>query len=144
MLRLENKVAVVTGGASGIGQAIVDYIMVLSPQRIILGGGVTHQECLLPLVRKEVEEAAPTSKTAAMSEDDTELFDLLKKLRARLAAKASMAPYMVFSNATLQEIARKKPRNRTDFRKISGVGEIKTAWYAQDFLEVINQYLSEG
>ena len=29
-------------------------MMILSPQRIILGGGVTHQEHLLPLVREEV------------------------------------------------------------------------------------------
>ncbi len=38
-----------------IGQAITNYIMILSPERIILGGGVSHQPCLLPLVRKEVE-----------------------------------------------------------------------------------------
>ena len=39
-----------------IAQAIVDYMMVLSPERIILGGGVTPQECLLPLVRRQVEK----------------------------------------------------------------------------------------
>lgn len=38
-----------------IGQALVNYIMLLSPQRIILGGGVTHQEHLMPLVREEVK-----------------------------------------------------------------------------------------
>lgn len=38
-----------------IGQAIVDYIMILSPQRIILGGGVMHQEHMMPLVREEVK-----------------------------------------------------------------------------------------
>lgn len=38
-----------------IGQAIVSYIMILSPERIVLGGGVSHQPCLLPLVRREVE-----------------------------------------------------------------------------------------
>lgn len=37
-----------------IGQAIVNYIMVLSPERIIVGGGVMHQEQMLPLIRKEV------------------------------------------------------------------------------------------
>ena len=37
-----------------IGQAITNYIMILSPQRIICGGGVMHQPCLLPLIRKEV------------------------------------------------------------------------------------------
>lgn len=37
-----------------IGQAVTNYILLLSPQRIILGGGVMHQESLLPLVRQEV------------------------------------------------------------------------------------------
>lgn len=37
-----------------IGQAIVNYIVVLSPERIIVGGGVMHQEQMLPLIRKEV------------------------------------------------------------------------------------------
>lgn len=37
-----------------LGQAIVNYIMILSPERIILGGGVSHQEQLLPMVREEV------------------------------------------------------------------------------------------
>lgn len=38
-----------------IGQALVNYIVTLSPQRIILGGGVTHQEQMMPLIRKEVK-----------------------------------------------------------------------------------------
>lgn len=37
-----------------IGQAICDYIMILSPEKIVLGGGVTHQEQMLPMVRREV------------------------------------------------------------------------------------------
>jgi len=39
-----------------IAQALVDYIMVLSPQKIILGGGVMHQEHMMPLVLKELKE----------------------------------------------------------------------------------------
>lgn len=35
-----------------IAQALVNYSMVLSPRRIVLGGGVMHQEQLFPLVRK--------------------------------------------------------------------------------------------
>ncbi len=38
-----------------IAQAIVDYILTLSPRRIILGGGVMHQTQLFPLIRKEVK-----------------------------------------------------------------------------------------
>lgn len=39
-----------------LGQAICNYICILSPERIILGGGVLHQEGLIPLIRQEVEK----------------------------------------------------------------------------------------
>ena len=39
-----------------IAQALVDYIVILSPQRIVLGGGVMHQEQMMPLVRQQVKE----------------------------------------------------------------------------------------
>ena len=39
-----------------IAQALVDYIMILSPRKIILGGGVMHQEQLFPLIREKVKE----------------------------------------------------------------------------------------
>lgn len=39
-----------------IAQAIVNYILVLSPHRIVLGGGVMHQEQLFPLIRNKVKE----------------------------------------------------------------------------------------
>lgn len=37
-----------------IAQAIITYILTLSPERIVLGGGVMHQEQLFPLIRKHV------------------------------------------------------------------------------------------
>lgn len=39
-----------------IAQALVNYIMVVSPERIILGGGVMHQEQLFPMIRNKVME----------------------------------------------------------------------------------------
>ncbi|GBG07554.1 fructokinase [Paenibacillus agaridevorans] len=38
-----------------IGQAVTSTILLLSPKRIILGGGVMHQKQLLPLIRQEVQ-----------------------------------------------------------------------------------------
>jgi len=37
-----------------LGQAVMSTILMLSPKRIIMGGGVMHQEQLLPLIRSEV------------------------------------------------------------------------------------------
>ncbi len=38
-----------------IAQALVNYIMIISPERIVLGGGVMHQEHIIHLIRKEVK-----------------------------------------------------------------------------------------
>jgi len=42
--------------AEYIAQALVSYILILSPQRLVLGGGVMHQEVLFSLIRKRVQE----------------------------------------------------------------------------------------
>ena len=39
-----------------LAQAVANYILILSPQKVILGGGVMHQEQMFPLVRKKVQE----------------------------------------------------------------------------------------
>ena len=42
--------------ADYIAQALMNYILILSPERIILGGGVMHQEQLFPIIRKKTAE----------------------------------------------------------------------------------------
>ncbi len=39
--------------AEYIAKALVNYILILSPERIVLGGGVMHQEHLFPLIRRK-------------------------------------------------------------------------------------------
>lgn len=54
--RLKDKKEVWELEAFYLAQAIADYIVVLSPKRIVLGGGVMHQEQLFPLVRTKTKE----------------------------------------------------------------------------------------
>ncbi len=42
--------------AEYIAKALVNYILILSPERIVLGGGVMHQEQLFPLIRHKTQE----------------------------------------------------------------------------------------
>lgn len=53
---LQDKIQVWELEAYYLAQAIMNYILILSPQRIILGGGVMHQEQVLPLIRSKVRE----------------------------------------------------------------------------------------
>ena len=87
------------------------------------------------LVLKE-EKLLPIGEDG-MTEDERELFDLLRECRGKLARQNGVAPFMIFSNATLMDMAKKRPTNITAFKRVSGVGEMKAQWYGKDFLKVL-------
>ena len=93
------------------------------------------------LVRKEQDEPNRAAASVKLSGDEADLYDALRQLRGELAKESNVPAYVVFSNATLQDMARKKPRNMTDFKRVSGVGELKAAWYGKTFLDRIREYL---
>ncbi|MGH2117668.1 ROK family protein, partial [Aerococcus sp. L_32] len=43
--------------ANYLGQAIANYTLTLAPERVVLGGGVMHQDQLLDKIRTQVEKA---------------------------------------------------------------------------------------
>jgi ATP-dependent DNA helicase RecQ len=94
------------------------------------------------LVRKEQEVVAEKILTTVkLNAEEENLYEALRQLRARLAEEANVPAYVVFSNATLQDMARKKPRNSTEFKRVSGVGELKCKWYGNAFLAEIRKFL---
>lgn len=95
-------------------------------------------------VEIEPEETLPVVSGAKLSGLDAELFDFLKELRGKLAKEAGIPAYVVFSNATLTDMAKKKPKTISEFRKVSGVGEIKAAWYGTAFLKQIQAFQDDN
>ncbi len=95
-------------------------------------------------VEPEPEASVTFLGAAKLPAEDADLFDVLKELRASLAKEAGIPAYVVFSNATLTDMAKKKPKTMSEFRKVSGVGEIKAAWYGTAFLKRIQQYADEN
>ncbi|MBP3660669.1 MAG: DNA helicase RecQ [Oscillospiraceae bacterium] len=90
------------------------------------------------LVLKQ-EEKLQRLDDDGMTEDERELFDLLRECRSRLARANGVAPFMIFSNATLMDMARKHPTNMTAFKRVSGVGEMKASWYGKEFLKILKK-----
>jgi len=66
------------------------------------------------------------------------LFDRLRVLRKQIADSANVPPFVVFSDATLLEMASSKPRDERELLSITGVGEHKLRKYGASFLSVIN------
>lgn len=71
-----------------------------------------------------------------------ELFEALRSLRKELAIKEKLPPYMIFSDATLTQMATDKPTNLELMKGIRGVGEFKLQKYGEEFLSVIKSYIS--
>ena len=83
-------------------------------------------------------------KTSRKIKDyDSSLFDRLKKLRLSLSKKRNIPPFIVFSDASLAEMAKYKPLNDEDFLKIKGVGDKKLIQYGDIFIAEIKDYCDE-
>jgi len=80
--------------------------------------------------------AAPASPAAA-SAGGRELFETLRALRKRLADAQGMPPYVIFHDATLREIAERRPVTLGEFAGIRGVGEAKLARYGEEFVALV-------
>ncbi len=90
------------------------------------------------------EKTRNRSVVDALTEHDATLFDQLRALRRRLADEQGVPAFVVFSDATLRELAAVKPANRQAMRRVSGVGPTKLERYGSDFLSVIREYVSSA
>jgi ATP-dependent DNA helicase RecQ len=74
---------------------------------------------------------------AVFEGDDKALFERLKELRREFAAKEGVPAYIVFSDASLRDMCRKKPASLAQFSEVNGVGSVKLEKYGGAFLEAI-------
>lgn len=68
------------------------------------------------------------------------LYEVLCILRTDLARTEGVPAYVVFSNATLADMALKRPHTPRDFLDVSGVGEYKARRYGSAFLDAIQKW----
>ena len=88
-----------------------------------------------PLEIKGSKKALEPSPAAPA--EDSGLLAALKAERSRLARRDNVPAYIVFSNATLSDMAAKAPKDMGELLQVSGVGEVKAARYGEEFLAVI-------
>ncbi|MDR1277925.1 MAG: DNA helicase RecQ [Treponema sp.] len=71
---------------------------------------------------------------------DEALFLKLKELRGRLSQEARVPAYIVFSDASLRDMCRKRPQSPEQFLNVAGVGAVKLEKYGDDFLGIIRGF----
>ena len=93
---------------------------------------------------KSLEMPARSAPAEEARQAESGLLQSLKDLRYRLAQKEGVPPFMIFSNATLTDLALTRPRSLADFLRVSGVGEVKARKYGTAFLLAIEDAAESG
>lgn len=102
---------------------------------------VFHKKHLLE-VKKAKKKGIPTEKLLESFDED--LFEKLRDVRYNLSQEKGLAPFMVFHDSTLREMASYFPKDRESMLMIKGVGEKKYENYGEDFLKVIEEYTDKN
>lgn len=122
-------------------QKVGDYgvLQITTTGREVLRGETTPQ-LLAPA--KRVKDSRGRTE-ANWDGVDRGLFDSLRTLRAALAAEKAVPAYIVFGDATLRDMARRRPTSVESLAAVRGVGAAKLRDYGQQFLDAIVAYCSE-
>lgn len=107
---------------------------------VLAGNRQVVQERVIAPAEAEAVLAKPkrSKRSGAVDEEALRpLFDALRAARYELAKKEHIPPFVIFSDATLWEMAAHQPQTLADMAAIKGVGEFKLNKYGKRFIDVI-------
>ena len=124
----------------------------LIKQNIVNNSALQLTEEARPVLRSEVKlelatprltfSASAYSQKQASIRYDKDLFARLRFLRKQIADKENIPPYVVFNDATLEEMAQFTPTTKVEMLDINGVGERKLERFGDAFMNLIQSHLA--
>lgn len=126
-----------------VGQGYLDKVGEYNTLAVTETGKLVLKGEATPNLLKPSSAAEKKTRTRSKSDEtlwqgvDKDLFEELRRLRKNIAETSGKPPYTVFHDTSLRDMASRKPKTRTEFLEILGVGEKKCELYAADFLGVI-------
>lgn len=97
----------------------------------------------LKVIREEIKVEFKEDKVTKSRYVENELYEMLVSLRSEISKEEGIAPYMVFGDATLKNMASVYATNKEEMLNISGVGQIKYEKYGKRFEDIIEKYIEE-
>ena len=91
--------------------------------------------------KAESDESFQASKGAAL---DDALLKILKDLRKKVAAQHQLPPYVIFQDASLEDMATVYPISSDEFANVQGVSKGKALRYGKQFSDLIKKYVEEN
>lgn len=102
-----------------------------------------NRNIFLSKFSKQQTPKAQKKSTPDRNNSEKELFEMLKAVRRQESIKVGIPPYLIFSDASLKDMAAKAPTRKEEFALVSGVGEKKLHRFWHPFVTAIAKYLSD-
>ncbi|HAT56348.1 MAG TPA: DNA helicase RecQ [Veillonellaceae bacterium] len=93
-----------------------------------------------PGAEEVIADTAVERTGTALKAAEQGLFEALRKLRLQIASEEKVPPFVIFSDATLEEMADSKPDTEQELSRIKGVGTFKLQKYGLRFLKEISSF----
>lgn len=124
----------------------IDYLVASQYLKMTSGTYPVLQltENVIPVLKGEMKVVKKQAKQPKQITKHHPLFETLRELRLQLAKDHSVAPYMVFSDQTLNDLCSTLPENETEMLTVKGIGQTKMDTYGKPFLTAITAYLQEN
>ncbi|EQB30965.1 DNA helicase RecQ [Sphingobium ummariense] len=113
--------------------------LMLGPNARPILRGEEEVRIVLPPKREPRRRSARNGSEANPVGDP--LFDALRACRRELAQEAGVAPYVIFHDSTLREMAEQRPASLAELATVSGVGQRKLDAYGDAFLAAIRPFI---
>jgi ATP-dependent DNA helicase RecQ len=101
------------------------------------GDCVLYREVKPPSSRKRSRPGVRDTFTVTV---DSDLFDVLREVRLRLARERGVPPYVIFHDTTLRDMVERRPKTVDDLHEVYGVGAKKAADFGDAFLDAIRTF----
>jgi len=141
-------------------EKIIDYLIELEYlEKSLTGELIYSKKCNevlfsnkkvhIPIERLEEESYVIINNTQKETETekssyDVELFNLLRKLRKKLADAQGVPAFVIFTDGVLKDICRNKPKTFADLRLIKGMSDNKITKYGLVFIKAVCMYEEEN
>jgi ATP-dependent DNA helicase RecQ len=127
-------------GAVAVDGGMFNTLRLTDGSRAVLKGEVKVQlreSVATPMAKRSRRAGALAPAAQALGVDDQVRYINLKTWRAEVAREHNLPAYVIFHDATLAEIARRRPQSLEDLQGISGIGAKKLEAYGADVLRVV-------
>ena len=130
-----------------IDSMISDKYVTEAPDSILSWGsgarGVIYSGMRVTVKEQSSKDSGKRKEENIGLNADPELYRRLRTLRTKVAELKGVPPYIIFSDASLRDMAEKMPTSEAQFRAVYGVGSVKTEKFGREFMDEISAYMYE-